>query len=299
MDVRLLTYFVTVVEEGTVSAAADELHMTQPALSRQIRSLEHSIGLQLFQRRAGRLHLTSEGNRFLETARSLLRHHRQAEQMAAQLARGALDSLVIASPSTTLTDVVAPFVATFAADDPVPSVRESPLGTDLHEAASASDLVITPEVLPEPLIDEPPAQLSHLKLVDLPVWAYVPAEHRWSGQSEVSLVELVTETLVLPTLQFKARQVLEAALDEAQVRPAHTVESEYSQVAQALAAAGRGAAVLTDDPRYDLHPLRIRNPSGLLQIQLTALWRTEHPAAKQLLKLAHRLKEFSQRRYPH
>lgn len=50
MDTRLLRYFVTVVESGTVSAAAERLHMTQPSLSRQVRQLERELDLTLFLR---------------------------------------------------------------------------------------------------------------------------------------------------------------------------------------------------------------------------------------------------------
>lgn len=290
MDVRLLRYFLAVVDAGTVSAAAQQLHITQPALSRQIRQLEDDLSLTLFFRQAGRLHLTSEGRRFYETAGELLQHHQDAADYAAQLAQGHMSRISLAAPATTLTDVVAPFVATFRAEDPVPSVSEIELDVDLRAALSTFDVVVGPL--------RRPAGAPSLHLVNLPVWAYVPREHRWARRRTVTLDELAEETLILPTIEFKARRVLEAALDDAQLAPRTTLETPHSQVAQALAAAGRGTAILTDDARYDLHPLRIQHHEQPLRIHLYAAWRPDHHGVATLENFADRLRAFCQARYP-
>ena len=290
MDIRLLRYFVAVVEAGTVSAAAQRLHVTQPSLSRQIRQLEQQLGLTLFFRQRGRLQLTTEGGEFCRTAQELLQSHREAAEYAAQLARGRMARVSLAAPTTTLTDIVAPFVATFRPEDPVPSVAEMDIDTDLNLALSSYDMVVAPVRWPKT------AQAVHLG--DLPVFAYVPEDHHWARRPSVPLEDLVRQTLILPPIGFKARRVLEAALDQAQLSAPAILETRHSQVAQALAAAGRGAAVLTDDPRYDLRPLRIEHQGEPLLIHLYAAWRTGHHAHTTLTSLAHRLHEFCQDRYP-
>lgn len=290
METRLLRYFAAVVEAGTVSAAAQDLHITQPALSRQLRQLEEELGLKLFFRRSGRLQLTNEGREFYQAALSLLQHHRDAAEFAAQLAQGRLTRVRFGAPTTTLTDVVAPFVATFLPEDPVPSASEVPLESDMEVSLSSVDMVVAPVRWPQ--------NVPNLHLVNLPVWAYVPIRHQWAQRTSVDLEELVHETLILPTMDFKARRVLESALDEAQLGPTTTLETPHSQVAQALAAAGRGAAVVTDDARYDLCALRILQHGEPLQITLYAAWRAEHHAAPTLEDLAHRLAEFCRARYP-
>lgn len=68
MDLRHARTFVTVAELGTVSKAADRLHIAQPALSRQITNLEQELGLKLFDRAGRRLVLTSEASSCLATA---------------------------------------------------------------------------------------------------------------------------------------------------------------------------------------------------------------------------------------
>ena len=65
MDLRTLRYFLAVAREGTVSAAAQSLHVTQPTLSRQMMELEDEFGAPLFARGRRRIALTEEG-RFLE-----------------------------------------------------------------------------------------------------------------------------------------------------------------------------------------------------------------------------------------
>ena len=73
MELRHLRYFVAVAEALSFSSAAARLHVTQPALSRQIRDLEHELGCALLRRgRNARTELTPEGAAFLEGARRLL-----------------------------------------------------------------------------------------------------------------------------------------------------------------------------------------------------------------------------------
>ena len=73
MELRHLRYFVAVAEEGSLTvAAARRLHTAQPSLSRQIRDLEHEVGVSLMTRGARGIELTAAGRAFLEHARLAL-----------------------------------------------------------------------------------------------------------------------------------------------------------------------------------------------------------------------------------
>lgn len=80
MELRVLRYFWTVAEVGTISAAAEELFITQPTLSRQIRDLEHELGADLFTRVKNRLELTEAGLLLKSRAAEILALAQQTEQ---------------------------------------------------------------------------------------------------------------------------------------------------------------------------------------------------------------------------
>ena len=87
MDTRSLLYFIAVTEERNVGRAAARLHITQPALTRQIRSLEEELGVLLFTRAASGMEITPAGTALLEHARTIRAELEQAKTSA----RGASD----------------------------------------------------------------------------------------------------------------------------------------------------------------------------------------------------------------
>jgi len=84
MDIRQLKAFVAIAEMGTFTAGAARVHVTQAAISMQIRQLENETGAQLFVRAPRKVILTEAGERLLERAYVILREHDAAlEEMAA------------------------------------------------------------------------------------------------------------------------------------------------------------------------------------------------------------------------
>lgn len=289
MELRTLGYFVAVADMGSVSAAADVVHVTQPAISRQLRQLEIELGVDLFVRSAGRLRLSAAGREFLPYARDVLHRADGARAAARSYAAGRLERITIAAPTTTLTDVIAPFLATLGPDDPMPTVFESGPREAYDALRHGADLAI---------VTEPPqAPLASAALAVLPVWAYVPADHPWAARGSIGLDELAGETVLALTGGFKPRQILDAELRAVQLSPEHVVECSNPQVAQALAAAGRGIAVVSDDPRFGLVPLQVVGPTGPLRIELFAAWEPDHHAAATLAALAARVRTFCVERY--
>jgi DNA-binding transcriptional LysR family regulator len=287
MELRHVRYFVATAEAGTVSGAAARLHLTQPGLSRQLRQLEKDLGVPLFDRSAGRLELSTTGRALLPQARDLLQRADALRVAASFHALGRLERLTIGAPTVTLTDVVAPFIATLAPDDPTIDV----LGADGRNPADTlrlgADLAIG--TIPA----SPP--LHQMPLAVLPVWAYVPAGHPWAGRTGVPLPELLDESLILLPPTFTARQSLDAASSDRSYGP--VIEAANGTVAQALAAAGRGIAVASDDPRFGLIPLAVGTGGHRLSIRLRAVWDSRHAAAATIEDFAARLGHFIRARY--
>jgi DNA-binding transcriptional LysR family regulator len=88
MELRHLRYFIAVAELRSVRAASEQLHVTQPAISRQIHDLEHAIGAALFERSPRGLTLTAAGEAYLAEAREILARVDAANRLARQIAAG-------------------------------------------------------------------------------------------------------------------------------------------------------------------------------------------------------------------
>jgi len=86
VELRHLRYFVAAAETENVSRAALKLHVSQPALSRQIRDLEDEIGFCLLERTAKSVRLTEAGRAFLSDARALLQQADEAVKKARAIA---------------------------------------------------------------------------------------------------------------------------------------------------------------------------------------------------------------------
>src|SRR5437868_3451416 len=95
VELRHLRYFVAVAETENVSRAALRLHVSQPALSRQIRDLEDELGIPLLERSAKSVRLTDAGRVFLNEARTVLQRANQAIDAARAAANGSAGELHI------------------------------------------------------------------------------------------------------------------------------------------------------------------------------------------------------------
>src|SRR5450631_269855 len=289
MELRHVRYFLAVVDAGSVTAASRVVHVTQPSLSRQLRLFEKDLGIALFTRTGGRLALSAAGRQFVPVARDLAARAEAAAEAAATLAAGRLQHIRIAAPVTTFTDVLAPFLATLHPDDPLPAVSEEPPQLIYEALQSGADLAISTE--------QPPAGLAFQPIAVLPIWAYVPAGHHWAGRGSVTVAELVNERLLLLTGEYSPRRVLDHWVNQAGLTYSTMLEFGTPQVAQAVAAAGRGIAVVSDDARFGLHPLDIIGARGALHIRLYAAWDHQHHAAKEIGVVARRLSDYCVQRY--
>ena len=103
MELRHLRYFVVVAETENVSRAALKLHVSQPALSRQVRDLEEELGFPLLERRAKSVHLTAAGRVFLNEAQAVLQRAAEAVNAARAVATGKQGKLHVGyAPSLTV-----------------------------------------------------------------------------------------------------------------------------------------------------------------------------------------------------
>ncbi|WP_406203800.1 LysR family transcriptional regulator [Streptomyces decoyicus] len=289
MEIKRFRYFLAVVHAGTVTGAAERLHVAQPAVSRQLRHLETELGLALFDRIGPRLRLTSAGRQFVAVAEDLVSRADRIDSVAQHMARGELSHVVVAAAQTTINEVLAPFVATLTRSDPFLSVREVPADQIQTTVREQADLGIAAGPAYDPMLEWRP-------LTDVPLRAYVAPTHRWAthGRRTITISELVTEELLLLTREHPARAVLDEAVSKAGLTYTHVTESSNALMCEALAASGFGVGVVTDLPRFGGYPLLIDTAGPTtLRLQLRACWPPHHYAAEALTSFLDRLAEFA------
>ncbi len=290
LELRLLRYFVAIAEEGSVTRAAAIVRVAQPSMSRQVRQLEQVVGVSLFDRRRGRLELSAAGQAFLPVARDLLRRADVAANFVRSLSEPSAMSLSLVAPETTVADVIAPFLAIRQADAPAMVVRESiPSAVFSEVLLGHADLGISS--------GPPPGNLVSRPIIRFAVLAYVRPDDVLAHRRKVTIAELAHRPLIVLGAGHGTRRIFDDTVAQAGLTYSIAAETNIPHVAQAMAAAGRGVAIVTDDPRYGLHPLFIDTPSGRLKITLYAAWDRAHYAAEMIEQLVDDLAAFAARRY--
>lgn len=142
MDLRHLRYFLAVADYGSVAAAARQLHIVQPAVSRQIRDLEEELGAMLFSRSAKGVELTAAGEQFALDARRLLIDMASARQRALRVAQGQAGSLRIGvSPNYSWHPTILSRIYAFRRAHPEIQLRIEPMLSGRQiEAMAAGEL---------------------------------------------------------------------------------------------------------------------------------------------------------------
>ena len=194
MELRHLRYFVAVAETENVSRAALKLHVSQPALSRQIRDLEDELGFALLERTAKSVRLTEAGRVFLTEGRAVLQRAEDAVKTARVIATGERTELHIGyAPSLTVRLLPASLRA-FQAEMPKVRVRLHDLSTEemligLREGRLHIAFLVRPV----------PAMLRGLRFVELmrdSLKLAIPPNHPAARRRAIRLIDAVREPFI-------------------------------------------------------------------------------------------------------
>lgn len=134
MEIRQLRAFVAIAELGTFTAGAQRVHVTQAAISMQIRQLEKELGAKLFVRAPRRVMLTEAGDHLLVRARHILREHDAAVDEVAELAGAQRGRLRVGSASAMVTTDVLP--------DLLKEVRKQHQNSEITVASGTSEALV-------------------------------------------------------------------------------------------------------------------------------------------------------------
>ena len=193
MKLHSFHYFVAVAEELHFGKAAARLHITQPALSRQIHRLETELGIQLFRRTKRTVELTEAGVAFLREIRQALQQVDTAVQVAQRVARGEVGALRIGFTASSMHTVLPKILQHFR--DRYPDVELTMIEICTLDQVNG---------LKTDKIDvgflHPPIDASFLNLHALPgerLLAVLPHTHALATQAQLSLESLATESFIL------------------------------------------------------------------------------------------------------
>ena len=246
MELRHLRYFVAVAEEGSLTVAAEKrLHTVQPSLSRQIRDLEHEVGVPLLTRSVHGVELTAAGRAFLEHARLTLTQAEAAAEAARLAAQPSKQVFAIGFLTGQEVDWLPR--ATSLLRDELANI-EIRISSD-HSATLADELVhgrldaafLRAEQLPD---------LGIKVAAKEPLVAILPSDHRLAKHEAVDPHGLGGETYIgVSEVPRVLRSIIADYFKRCTIEIVPSLEVDNYAMAISLAASTRGVALLPASAR--------------------------------------------------
>ena len=243
LELRHLRLVAGIADAGSMTRAAERLHLTQSALSHQLRDIEDRLGTPFFTRLGRRMVLTAAGRRVLESARRVIADVERAEEDVRHLAGHGHGTIRVCTECNTGYHWLAPLLNTFQRKHP---------HVDVHIAADATahpvDALLDGRVDLAILIDPPPDRrfrqrpLFADEMVAIVAKTHPLAKRRWVGAED-----LAAEHLLLYTSRPEESFLLRRVLTPASLAPARVSFIMLTEAMIELARAGTGVGVL---PRW-------------------------------------------------
>jgi DNA-binding transcriptional LysR family regulator len=247
VELRHLRYFVAVAEMENVSRAALKLHVSQPALSRQIRDLEDELGFSLLERTAKSVRLTDAGRAFLDDARALLQNADEAVTKARAIANAEPTELDVGYSPTPTAEIVPKILRAFQLAMPNVHVK-------LHDWSNNAILdgirdgrlqlgLIVPPLKTSTLHDLRYEELFHER-----VCVAVSPQHPFARRRVIPISEVAAEPLIGLTREDYSNYYDYLSIIFSKVKQKPRVVEEHDSFSAVVSAveAGTGVAIATD-----------------------------------------------------
>jgi DNA-binding transcriptional LysR family regulator len=214
MEIRQLRSFIAIAELGTFTAAALRVHVTQAAISMQIRQLENELGARLFVRAPRRVMLTEAGEHLLHRARQILRDHDAALDEIAELAGAERGRLRIGSASAAVTTDVLPKL--------LKEVRKQHAGAEISVLSGTSEALVQQILAGEvdiAFVSLPVEArgISTERLSEDQLVAIASPRHKLAKQRTISAYTLAGEKLILGERGGNTRRLIDQFFAQAGV----------------------------------------------------------------------------------
>ncbi|MEU8224401.1 LysR family transcriptional regulator [Kribbella sp. NPDC048915] len=232
-------------DHGTVTAAAEVLHLTPSAVSQQLAALESEVGQELLERRGRRVAITSAGRLLLAHADTILADVERAEDAMRLHANGANGEVRVVAFATAITLLVAPALTRLRETSPgldlVVRDAEGPQGITALLDGDA-DLAIAVEHRGSPRPDD--RRLARIPLYAEPFVAVLPPAHPAADRDTIELSMLADDDWVTTSPGNPIRDVVLLACEQAGYQPRIVHQSDDFRAVAALVAAGGGVSLV-------------------------------------------------------
>ncbi|MFC7362207.1 LysR family transcriptional regulator [Nocardioides astragali] len=277
VELRDLELLDTLAEVGTLTAAADRLYVSQPALSQRLARLEDRLGGPLFQREGRKLLVTPAGVRMLSSARTVLAELRSAERDIREIRAGRDQRVRFTAQCSTTYQWLPPVISALQREHPGTEVRIEQVAGDEPLAALLDDRVDVA------LVTKPDRLMERLHVVPLfrdQMVAVVALNHPWTRRSHVTARDFTDVHLVLYDIYDQSRSPAQPLPLPASSRPGRvsTVPLVTDLVIE-MVAAGEGISVL---PQWVAAPYTEGPNARVAAVRIGAHgnWRTWHLATR-------------------
>lgn len=280
MDIRQLTYFVAVAEEGHFGRAAERVHIAQPPLSQQIKKLEEELGVRLFERTSRRVALTRAGEALYERATDILSRAAAAEEHLKAMAAGRRGTLSVGFVGPAMESRLPEAVRAYRETRPDVALTLKQLSTMQQLERVLEGRLDVGFVR---LFGEQPASLERRLFLQEEYVLAVPQAHSLTQRTgPVRLAELAGESwIVFP--RESGPKLYDAIMDACRQEgfiPRIVQETLGKQTTAALVAAGMGVSLLPRGTTLSRPGLVTREVEGPLPLmEIWAVWRKGDEAA--------------------
>jgi LysR family transcriptional regulator for metE and metH len=274
IDIRHLRTLAALREAGSLAEAAERLHLTQSALSHQLKGLEDDAGLSLFVRKTNPPRFTRAGERLLELADMILPALRDAERDLGKLKNGRAGRLVMAIECHSCFEWLMPALNRFRNDWPEVELDfVSGFHGDAQEMLGKRELDLV--VTSNPSLNR---ELRFVPLFDYEAVLVVGLTHPLASKAFVTPQDLVPETLITYPVDEERLDIFAQFLLPAGVRPEKTRHSEITLMMVQLVASGRGVCGL---PSWAAQEYVNRGWVKILSLGEKGIWQTLYAAIRE------------------
>jgi len=262
MELRHIRYFLAVADAEHFTRAADDLHVSQPALSQQVRQLEDELGTPLFDRVGRRVRLTRAGETFRAHARRILAEVTEAHAALQELDALGRGVLTVGAVQTVNAYLIPNVVSRFRKAYPGVALKVEELPADEIERGVLEgrlDLGLT-------FVPTREDGLAAETLFEEELVLVASTRHRLARRRSVDVKTLDGEPLVLLPPKYCTRRVIDAALQNARVQPRVAIEMNSIEGILRTVRTSHGATILPElatntASSAGLKVIRLANPT--------------------------------------